>query len=601
MAGPWEDYQRPAPKAGAEKGPWMDYEEPVAPVAEAIPSRTWGQVAKEAPTHVVQSFGNLLSGLWETAKSVPGAAFAIGEAVNNPAKQVELGRKIIDLSKAIGGAYAQRYGSEQALKNTMATDPVGFLADVSTLFTGVGAAATRAGATGTGRVLTTTARRIDPLRPVIAPIEYAATGATNIAEKGMRGGKANVLLEATEGRAPQIINALRGQTEIVPGSLPTAGEAAAGVGSTRFAALQESAEKVMPTPYSDRQLAQDVARVQAIRQFGQDEAALKAAKQARDATATTLYGKAGVQPIQVDATLQSLLDRPSMKAAVQRAQKLAAEDGITWGVGGYTAADAHYVKLALDDLIRDPATFGIGKVEAAKIGGTRKEFIKWLEGQVPDYGTARSTFQAQSQPINQMEVGQYLESRLTTALQGETTLRPGVFAGAIEAAPQTIKKATTGASPYQKLEQILTPDQLKAVNAVRDDLAREARQRTLAARGRPAGPSAEDAYTAQMLEMAGGVQMPTLLNRVATVANAIIRRAAGKLDRKLAIEIATDMLDPKRTATAIEVAQRRAASVEAGLAPVRAAGRAVVRGATPAAAVGNALTQSQNQNALLEQ
>lgn len=594
MAGPWEQYQKPP------TGPWSQYQASPSN-APATPDRTWGQVAKEAPTNVAHSFGNLLSGLWETAKAIPGATGAVIEAAGNPAKSAELGLKIIDLAKTIGGAYAQRYGDEQALKNTIATDPMGFLADASVLLGGVGAVTTRAGATGAGQVLSTTARRIDPLRPVVAPVGYAAAGATKIAEKAMRGGKANVLLEATEGRAPAIINALRGQTEIVPGSLPTAGEAAAGVGSTRFAALQESAEKINPTAYSDRQLTQDAARASAIRQFGKDEAALQAAKQARAGTAAQLYGAAGTQPLRIDATVRTLMDRPSMQAALERARKLAAEDGITWGAGqAYTAADAHYVKLALDDMIRDPATFGIGKVEASKIADTRKAFIGWLEKQVPDYGTARSTFQAQSKPINQMEVGQYLESRLTTALQGETSLRPGVFASAIESAPQTIKKATTGASPYQKLEDILTPDQLKAVNAVRDDLAREARQKMLATRGRPAGPSAENAYTAQMLEMAGGVQMPSLLDRVATLANAIIRRATGKLDRKLAIELATDMLDPKRTATAIEVAQRRAANVSAGLAPARAAGRGAAKAATPAAAVGNALLNYESNNALTE-
>lgn len=593
MAGPWEQYQD-------QSGPWSEYQTQPSG-APATPERTWGQVAKEAPSNVMHSFGNLLAGLWETAKAIPGATGAVVEAAGNPAKSAELGLKIIDLAKTIGGAYAQRYGDEQALKNTVATDPMGFLADASVLLGGVGAAATRAGATGTGRVLSTTSRRIDPLRPVVAPIAFAAGGATNIAERAMRGGKTNVLLEATEGRTPQILNALRGQTEIVPGSLPTAGEAAAGVGSTRFAALQESAEKIAPTAYSDRQLAQDAARVAALRQFGKDEAALTAAKQTRAGTAAQLYGAAGAQPLRIDATVRALMDRPSMQVALERARKLAAEDGVTWGAGQtYTAADGHYVKLALDDLIRDPATFGIGKVEVSKIADTRKAFISWLEKQVPDYGTARSTFQAQSKPINQMEVGQYLESRLTTALQGDTTLRPGVFAGAVEAAPQTIKKATTGASPYQKLEDILTPDQLKAVNAIRDDLAREARQKALASRGRPAGPSAENAFTAQMMDAAGGVAIPNMLDRVAMLANAIMRRVAGKIDRKLAIELATDMLDPKRTATAIEVAQQRAANVAAGLAPVRAAGRGAVKAATPAAAVGNALTNYESNNALTE-
>ena len=73
------------------------------------------------------------------------------------------------------------------------------------------------------------------------------------------------------------------------------------------------------------------------------------------------------------------------------------------------------------------------------------------------------------------------------------------------------------------------------------------------------------------------VRTPPLLNRVATVANDIISRLQGKIDRKLAIQIATEMLDPQAAANAIEKAMRnqmRAAKVgEAGAAAARLAGK----------------------------
>ncbi len=55
------------------------------------------------------------------------------------------------------------------------------------------------------------------------------------------------------GRAPGTdritMRALRQPSEIVPGSKPTAAEAASSVGATRFSAMGESARKTLSTPY----------------------------------------------------------------------------------------------------------------------------------------------------------------------------------------------------------------------------------------------------------------------------------------------------------------------------------------------------------------
>lgn len=567
--------------------------------------RTWSQVGREAISNIPESGAKLLGGLY-TAVTRPRetleqlgevltgayARFIPQEWMARPDKAAEF----IAKADAVGGVYRDRYGSVEALKNTIATDPVGFAADVSTL-AGAGAVAAPGRA---GQVLGTVSRVTDPTRVITAPAAAAGRAGINALERAAIGGKANVLLEAAEGRAPEIINALRQQPEIVPGAMPTAGEAAAPVGATRFSALQESAEKILPSAYMARRQAQDAARAASIREVGGTEAQLTSARMARAAEANLLYGQAGAKAVAEDATLKALQSRPSVKKAFDRAKDLAAEEGASFGASGsYTAADMHYVKMALDDLVQNPATYGIGKVEASKIAGTRKEFINWLEGQVPEYGTARSAFQARSKPINQMEVGQYLESKLTSALQGEEKLRPAAFAGAVEAAPQTIQRAAAGAPRYEKLSDVLTPDQVNIVENIRKDLARQAKYREQARAARPAGPSAETAGTQLLVEAAGGVTMPTLLNRVTTVANAILKRLAGKIDRKLAIEIATDMLQPETAALALETAQRRAGTVQEITGGVRRAGAAAQRAAAPAAVVTNALAGAEaRQNQL---
>ena len=582
------------------------------PVVSEVPvGRTWAQTGREAIANVIPSAQQFGRGLLQAVTSPVETLTGLGEVLTGAYARFipqewmarpDKAQEFIQKANAVGGVYRDRYGSVEALKNTIATDPVGFAADVSTL--SGAAAATLPGRAG--QVTATVSRVTDPLRftGVLPVLEKGGEIAMRTGGAALRGGKANVLLEAVEGRAPEVINALRQQPEIVPGAMPTAGEAAAPVGTTRFSALQESAEKVLPSEYMARRQAQDTARIQALQQVGKTEADLKLAREARSAEARLLYGKAGAKTVAEDATLKALRERPSMKKAFERAQTLASEEGVTFatapglGVPTFNVADMHYVKLALDDLIQNPATYGIGKAEASKIASTRAEFIKWLEGKAPEYRTAREAFASRSKPINQMEVGQYLENKLTSALQEEQKLRPGAFATAVKGAPGTIQKATTGGIRYEKLSDVLTPDQVKIVEDVRSDLARQALFREQARAARAAGPEAGAAGSQLLLEVAGGAQFPTLLNRVTTVANALMKRLAGKIDRKLAIEIATDMLDPERAALAIEAAQRRAGRVSAVGEPIRAVGRGAARVATPAAVSANALVEAENRNAL---
>lgn len=568
------------------------------------------------PAQFAKDLGELVTGAY--------ARYLPKEWIQRP----DLAAEWIAKADAVGGMARNRYGSVEALKNTIATDPAAFLADVSTL-AGVGGALLPGRA---GAAFTAASRVTDPLRVsgVLPVAERLGSFASRTGGVLARGPKTNVLLEATEGRAPEVINALRNQPEIVPGALPTAGEAAAPTGITEYAALQERARRQLPTPYFAREQAQNAARVAAIREVGGTPLDLATAQKVREATAKTNYDAAGRQLVDVDPTFTALLDRPSMDLVLTRAKRLAAERNKPFSIGRtapeqkipgrnlgagwqgpetvipaqtakYPVESMHFVKMAFDDLIKDPATFGIGKVEAGAIAGTRREFLNWLEGKASDYGAARATFARQSGPINQMEVGQYLEQRMTAPL-GEDAykLRPGVFASAVREAPQTIKKATTGGARFENLSDVLTPDQIKIVEDVKRDFERQALYQTQVQRAGAAGPQAAKAGTEQVQRVVGGVSIPNPLETVVTFANAMLKRFAGKIDRKLAVEIATEMLDPQTAAAALEQAQRRAANVAATGATIRGTGRAAARAATPSAVVTNALAAQQNQNALVE-
>jgi hypothetical protein len=535
-------------------------------------------------------------------------------------------QRAVQTANAIGGMYKDRYGSYEGIKRTFAEDPVGAAADLSTLLTGGGAAATKLGATQTGAALSRTGAAINPMRPIAPiieqPIKLAAKGVGAV--YNALDPKSAAYLTAVEGRGPQVLNALRQPSELVPGSLPTAAEAASSVGATRFSAMGESARKTLSTPFFERGEGNKAAQVGAVRQVGQTADDLAAAEAIRKTTAKELFGISDKAMVAADDTFSSLLSRPSMDKVLARASDLAAEKGQSFQIGQnrpaqvvpssivdetgrpmgqtvipgevakYPGSSLHSMKMAFDDLIKNPERFGIGASEVGAIKGTRAQFLNWVENKAPSYRTARETFAAQSRPINQMEVGQFLEGKLTPALGEETArLRASGFATALENAPGTIKRAT-GESRFQNLSDVLTPEQIKIVENVRADLARSQLTERQAAAARGAGPDVNLMGT----EVMGSVRAPNFINNVTTVANDLLRRMQGKLDQKLAIELATEMLDPAAAAVALEKALARQAKGQKLADPFAKTGKAASAGLRTPAAVNMLAPASEIQNEL---
>jgi hypothetical protein len=532
------------------------------------------------------------------------------------------------VASSVGGMYKDRYGSYDAIKRTFAEDPVGAAADLSTLLTGGGAAAGKLGATQTGATMSKAGNMINPMRPIAPVIEapFKLVGKAAGAVYNAFDPKSTAYLTAAEGRGPEIVNALRNQSEIVPGSLPTAAQAAAPVNATRFSAMGESATRTTPTPFFEREQAQKAAQIAAVQQVGKTPAEIKALEANRSATARELYGISDQAMVPADKTFTGLLDRPSMDKVIARASELASEKGIPFQVGQnrpaqtitssildaegkpmgvttipgevakYPGSSLHMMKMAFDDLIKNPERFGIGANEVGAINATRGKFLNWVEDKAPDYKVARETFAAQSTPINQMQVGQFLEGKLKPALGEESArLRATGYATALDQAPGTIKRAT-GQSRFDELTQIMTPDQIKVLESVRDDLARAKLAESQASAARGAGPNVNLMGT----ETLGNVRAPNLINNVTTVANDILRRLQGKLDQKLAIELAADMLNPEAAAVALEKALARQAKGGKMADPFKKAGKAASAVIRTPATINMLVPESQNQNALAQ-
>lgn len=498
--------------------------------------------------------------------------------------------------------------------------------------------------------------------------------------------KGRAYMEAAGPKAAEIARLLRTNQPVIPGSLPTAGEVAAGAGRAEFSAMQKSAERILPSNYLARSDARNVARLNQLGQVAGTEADIAAAQALRKITATqnyraameavpeNIYWNAGVtgdvhpgtflnqdksavsqfgqqmgtgpargfqispkkiaseadvaavaqdlgvfqkgtpinqyleqgddavfaeapeilerlrakgfdsvsvndgisaQPSLVvldpkiarpaiagidqdmaqtlQPQIQQLMNRPVMKRVQKEATEWAADRSIaTPNYGSLEGLD--YMKKALDRQIaaktRGAAAADVADLETLMMN--KAELLAMIKQIAPKYDVARETFATQSKPINQMEVGQYLRDKLTPALDETASQRAASFAGAVRDAPGTLKRSLTGGPRYEKLSDVLTPDQVAKVESIRQDLANTARQEMMAQKGAQTGPNAMDVASQSISGAMGGGRIPNPLSRVVTIANAIIGRLEGKIDKKLAIEIATEMLDPKLVAAALE-------------------------------------------------
>ena len=573
------------------------------PANEGMPTarRSWGDVGGEALANAPESAGKFVSGIAQslvhpidTLTSISDLAAggfynAMPKAVQSAINAIEVNpdaqQRAIKTANAVGGEYKQRYGDMDKIKATLATDPVGAAADLSMIFSG-GASATSRVAPAASKALATAAAVTNPMTPVVGTVNLGskAVGAGGKAVFNALDPKSKAYTTAAEGRTPEIINALLNAPQFVAGSAPTAAQAAIPAGATRFAALGRQAAEKLPSDYLAREAAQKEAQLAAIRDVGKTEADIKAAEAARTSATDPLYKIADQAVVPADAAFTALTARPSMDKVLARAKQLAEEKGQPFQIGqnapaqtvpspilgpnglpvgstttpaqvaSYPGSSLHFMKLAFDDLIRDPATFGIGKNEVNAISNTRGQFMNWFENKVPEYGQARALFSAGSKPINQMQIGQFLEGKLVPVLGEETgKLRASGFATAVENAPATIKKASTGAPLYDNLAKIMSPDQMAVIDGIKDDLSRIATAEYQGRKGAKAGPDLLNVGS----EALAGLQSPSFLNRAATLANEIVRRLKGGVNEKMAIEIATEMLDPQAAATALMKAKAR--------------------------------------------
>lgn len=301
---------------------------------------------------------------------------------------------------------------------------------------------------------------------------------------------ARLLSEAAGAKRPQIEAELAANKVLVPGAAPTAAEAAAPAGSAEFSAMQRIASERQPTAYADIAKEQEIARRASLQSFGKDKATLEAAQEARSVTAEKLYDAAFRSAVRADPELAQMAQNPYFKDAVPHAVKLAQAKGINPKTN--LTQFLHYVKLGMDKELTKAGDTALSGTEKAAVQDVKKSLVEWLTKKNKSYDEARTAFALESKPINEMQVGQELEKALVKPIgEGE---RAGVFAGAMREAPRTIKKAT-GQSPFDELEDVLSPANLDKAKNVLADLGRKGEQERLASLGRSKAAEITQAVT----------------------------------------------------------------------------------------------------------
>lgn len=474
-------------------------------------------------------------------------------------------QQAIDSAGAVGDFYKQRYSTAEGFKRAVAEDPVGVLADFSTLVGGAAGVAGKAGLAKTATGLGAVSAYTNPLTPVVkaaaVPVKAAAQGVGYV--RNVLAPKETALLAAAEGQGQQIANALRNYDQYVAQGMPTAGAAVAGeLTAPRYAALQQQVSQLKPREYMEREAANVAARGKALGTIAQDEAAIAAAEKARSAVSTPLYRAAEQGVADVSGVIPVLDDliakNPGNRELVREMRQIRA-DLIADKKTGALRSDAGEIVSVIDGI-----KTRLAKEDTKFIKGKLRDVRELLTDAVPGYRAAQETFAEASKPINIMQVGQYLEGKLKPAIETSVGERAGVFSTAVKEAPTTIKRST-GESRFKNLDQILEPDQVKVVEGIRKDLAREAEFTKQAREGGKAG---------EVFPATEAARLPNLMSRVASVANTIVTKLQGKIDKKLALELATEMLDPKLAAAAMEKALERQAKGEKLAEPFKKVGRA---------------------------
>jgi len=331
----------------------------------------------------------------------------------------------------------------------------------------------------------------------------------------------------------------------------TTAEAGVPAKSAELSAMKSLLQQLRPTEYSGIERAQNQAREAALKGIAGTDDELASAVSTRLTEAGKKYEEAFTTPMKWGEDAQKLAKDPFFGMAEKEASALIQKYGV--GPEKNPVQYLHYIKAALDRLADKSAAKkgdSLAQIGTHGIDDTRKALMSILapEGQTTPYSMARDAWRELSTPINQMQVGRKLLASLkpSSSEWGAETVPQlrEAFLRAVNDQPGTIKSAS-GRQLFNKLNEIMNPEQMRTIADVARNLGAEAESNALGGFGLQ---NIAKAFSGTAREWKG---LP-VLNRYSMIGNAILGRLQGRANEKVLIELAKRFEDPNEIIKLLE-------------------------------------------------
>jgi hypothetical protein len=321
------------------------------------------------------------------------------------------------------------------------------------------------------------------------------------------------------------------------------------------AVIQKTISKTSPATQATKELADETARMSTIKEITPD---LDAAVKLRKVASKPLYEAADKAIVPIDNDVAAVLARMP-EGTLASAANIAKMEGRPFIMGKTTAPtmqptgvlDAagnpvmreipgdtaeltgesmHYIRRALSDIAYGSPATGVGRDAQMAARNLLDDYLKVFESKVPEYGQARAIFSDLSVPVNQAQVLKEMASVLEKPGGGE---RVGPFLNVLGRGETAMLKRAggKGAPRYEALSEVLTPDQLKAVRTVADQLAAEASIGKQISAG-------QELATKLLKDELPNYRLPNIFNVIATTANKVLDTLGVKVGEKTIKELA---------------------------------------------------------------
>jgi hypothetical protein len=321
------------------------------------------------------------------------------------------------------------------------------------------------------------------------------------------------------------------------------------------AVIQKTISKTSPAMQASKELADEAARMSTIKEITPD---LDAAVKLRKVASKPLYEAADKAIVPIDNDVAAVLARMP-EGTLASAANIAKMEGRPFIMGKTTAPtmqptgvlDAagnpvmreipgntaeltgesmHYIRRALSDVAYGSPATGVGRDAQMAARSLLDDYLKVFESKVPEYGQARAIFSDLSVPVNQAQVLKEMASVLEKPGGGE---RVGPFLNVLGRGETAMLKRAggKGAPRYEALSEVLTPDQLRTVRTVADQLAAEQSIGKQISAG-------QELATKLLKDELPNYRLPNIFNVIATTANKVLDTLGVKVGEKTIKELA---------------------------------------------------------------